>query len=168
MCSQRTWLPSMSMTQLHRPVSFQLLPHQQQFQHRFFCSKGQSCSGHRGTSGLPVEEYPAGFEAYEGGVGYGCDCTVSRLHGLLCVWLLDEPMEPPPLLEDPCPCVRDECEWCFEDLPPPEDEEEDLWWWCLDEDEDPLLPDPCLLLLEPLLLPELQPVAGSTTVAFEQ
>jgi hypothetical protein len=40
------------MMQLQRPVWFQLLPHQQQFQHRFFCSNGQlSAKGQRGDKG---------------------------------------------------------------------------------------------------------------------
>lgn len=48
-CSHRTSLPSIIMTQLHRPPSFQDLPHQQQFHRLFRASYGHVGSGHLGT-----------------------------------------------------------------------------------------------------------------------
>lgn len=87
MCSHCTWLPSISMTQLQRPVSFQALPHQQQFQHLFFASNGQPAArGQRGDSG--DDQKDAGFEAYDGGVGYGRAWTVRLAQGRF--WIFDD------------------------------------------------------------------------------
>lgn len=80
MCSHCTWLPSISMTQLQRPVSFRALPHQQQFQHLSLASNGQlAAKGHRGDSGDDKKD--AGFSAYEGGIGYGSAWTVRFAQG---------------------------------------------------------------------------------------
>ncbi|CAK7244212.1 MAG: hypothetical protein STHCBS139747_005747 [Sporothrix thermara] len=57
----------MIMMQLHRPLSFHPLPHQQQFQQRFLASKGQSGSGHFGAS-IEVAAV-CGSQAKLGGVG---------------------------------------------------------------------------------------------------
>lgn len=70
----------MIMMQLQRPYSLNLLPHQQQFQHRFRCSKGQLGSGHLGSSGLPAAA--AGLPSKLGGIGYAIDCAVRLRHGL--------------------------------------------------------------------------------------
>jgi hypothetical protein len=87
MCSHYTYLPSISITQLQRPVSFHALPHQQQFQHLFFCSNGQSAArGQRGDRG--DEKKDAGFAAYDGGVGYGRAWMVRLVQGSFCT--LDE------------------------------------------------------------------------------
>lgn len=67
MCSHHTLFPSMIMMQLQRPYSLNLFPHQQQFQHRFRCSKGQLGSGHLGSSGLPAAA--AGLPSKLGGIG---------------------------------------------------------------------------------------------------
>lgn len=79
MCSHSTRFPSMIMTQRHRPVSLHCLPHQQQFQHRFFSSNGHRSSGHFGSSGELAAA--VGLPAKLGGVGYGSDCCVRFLHG---------------------------------------------------------------------------------------
>ncbi|KAJ9138317.1 hypothetical protein NKR19_g7870 [Coniochaeta hoffmannii] len=84
-CSHCTSLPSISITQLQRPVSFHALPHQQQFQHLFFASNGQSAvKGQRGDSG--DDQKDAGSEAYDGGVGYGSAWTVKFLQGRFCIF----------------------------------------------------------------------------------
>lgn len=80
MCSHHTLFPSMIMMQLQRPYSLNLLPHQQQFQHRFRCSNGQLESGHLGSSGLPAAA--AGLPSKLGGIGYAIDCAVRLRHGL--------------------------------------------------------------------------------------
>ena len=135
------------MTQPQRPVWFQALPHQQQFQHRFFCSKGQSpARGHRGESG--DAKNAAGFAAYDGGVGYGSAWIVRFAHGRF---------------------------WAFDEEMPVEDE--DLGWWlllllllclgvpeledfdlCFDDDGWPWLP---CLDEEPLADPDAMTVASA-------
>jgi hypothetical protein len=58
-------------------------------------SKGQlAASGQRGDSG--DDQNDAGSEAYDGGIGYGRDCTVMFAQGRL--WLLVE--ELPPIVDD--------------------------------------------------------------------
>lgn len=68
------------MMQLQRPYSLNLLPHQQQFQHRFRCSNGQLGSGHLGSSGLLAAV--AGLPSKLGGIGYAIDCAVRLRQGL--------------------------------------------------------------------------------------
>lgn len=80
MCSHHTLFPSMIMMQLQRPYSLNLLPHQQQFQHRLRCSNGQLASGHLGSSGLPAAV--AGLPSKLGGIGYAIDCAVRLRQGL--------------------------------------------------------------------------------------
>lgn len=80
MCSHHTLFPSTIMIQLQRPYSLKLLPHQQQFQHRFRCSNGQLGSGHLGSSGLLAAV--AGLPSKLGGIGYAIDCAVRLRHGL--------------------------------------------------------------------------------------
>ena len=82
-CSQGTLFPSNSITELHRLALLESLPHQQQSQHRFFCSKGQSGRGHRGNRG--DAEYEAGLSTAEGGAGYGTDSVV--MLGQACFFL---------------------------------------------------------------------------------
>lgn len=97
MCSHCTWLPSISMTQLQRPVSFQALPHQQQFQHLFLASNGQSAAkGQRGNSG--DDRNDAGSEAYDGGVGYGRAWIVRFAQGRFWAFCDELPAEADDLL----------------------------------------------------------------------
>lgn len=79
MCSHRTCAPSMIMMQLHRPCSFQPLPHQQQFQHRLSTSKGHRESGHLGSSGDDAA-YDGSLKL--GGNGYALACVVRLRQGL--------------------------------------------------------------------------------------
>lgn len=88
MCSHFTRLPSTIMMQPQRPFSFHALPHQQQFQQRFFASKGQSDRGHLGASRDVAAV--CGSPSKLGGVGYGCDCNVRLSHGLRLGWCEEE------------------------------------------------------------------------------
>lgn len=145
MCSQQTWFPSISITQLHRPVWFQPFPHQQQFQHLFFCSKGQSATrGQRGERG--EDEKAAGSAAYEGGVGYGKDWIVILAQARFRVFSVE------PLVEE------DVFEWwpwllCLDEL---DAEPETLLALCLEDGDDPFFDD-----MPPVLDPDVTRVASA-------
>ncbi len=107
-CSQGTLFPSKSITELQRLALLESLPHQQQSQHRFFCSKGQSGSGHRGNRG--EEEYEVGLSTAEGGAGYGTDSVV--MLGQACFFAAgDSGCDPP----SACESLGD-ADWASEDV----------------------------------------------------
>lgn len=74
-CSHLTSLPSIIITQLHLPPSFQLLPHQQQFHRLFRASYGHVASGHLGTDTALMC----------GGGGCGIVLAIVLAHVCLCV-----------------------------------------------------------------------------------